>query len=211
MLSGRAVNVPTIDEISYQKAKLRYQLWKEDQQKLSSFKPQKAEDIQGMAQEFSEYMQELSDKRNEALDNLSRQLNEDRYNWQHRQQSMAFGLARISPAACYSLAVSYLAGSSLEQKRYFKDAAAAYQETFGKFILEKTGMNLGGGLVMVRVNDDQTEPEPINPEQIPPFLYKSQPLAVLMNQALPDITILVLFNLIFYSCAFVAFMKYDVR
>ncbi len=211
LLAGRSVNVPTIDEISFQKAKLLSQLWKEDREKLSSFKPQDNSDMEAMATEFSQFMQQLSDDREKEMQKLSSRLNEERENRQTQQQKFAFGLSRISPAASFSLATTNLAGSSLNQKKYFKDIANAYQETFGKFMLEKTGMNMGSGVMMMTIGQDDEEPKPIDPHKIPPFIYQSPSLAGILNGALMDMAILVLFNIIFFSGAFVSFLRYDVR
>ena len=78
---------------------------------------------------------------------------------------------------------------------------------------EKTGMLLGGFRIMAfRSGDGQeAKKDPINPREIPPFVYASTPLQDVTGAALVDLGVLALFNLVFFAGAYVAFLKYDVR
>jgi ABC-type transport system involved in multi-copper enzyme maturation permease subunit len=210
LIAGRAVDVPSVDEIGAKKARLFQQLWTEDRQRMSGFKPV-ATDPQKMMSEFQKFMGDIADAREKRMNELSTSLNEERANRQAVQEAVAFGIARISPSASFSLAASGLAGTSLALKDRYRRAALAYQETFGKFLLAKTGMNPGGGMMFRMVTTDSEKPKPIDPNELPPFMYTQPRLAELLPGALVDIGLLAFFSMLFFAVAHVAFMRYDLR
>ena len=213
LLAGRAVAVLSIDEMAAQKSHLRAQLWREDQVKMKDFRPDQMEDMQAAMTQFNQFMQDLSRERDEQLRRLGTRLNEQRRNEQRRQERLALWLARISPSAAFSLAAMNLAGSSTALKQHYLDEAHAYQAAYASFLSEKTGGLLSGsGLqVIMRRSGDNDKPAPIDPREIPPFQYRPPAVADVFNRALPDLGLLLLFNMIFFAAAYVSFMKYDVR
>jgi ABC-type transport system involved in multi-copper enzyme maturation permease subunit len=211
LLAGRAVDVPTVDEIGTKKSRLSHQLWTEDRTKMASFKPA-TKDMSLMVSEFNKFMSDIADERDRKMRELGDQLNEERVNAQRRQQKVAFGLARVSPAAAFSLAVTTLAGTSLDIQDRYHNATIAYQQIFGKFMFQKTGLKLGGRVMAFRTTEQNGEkPKPIDPQELPAFEYSAATLADVLPSALLDLGLLALFNLVFFAGAFVAFLRYDVR
>lgn len=213
LLAGRAVDVPSTDELAYQKTRLRRQLWNEDMDQLSQFKPDEKEDPQKMIGQFNQFMQEMADERNQKLEEYSTRLNENRQNKQFEQQAVAFNIARLSPAAAFSLAASTLAGTSLDLKNHFLDEAAGYQSDYAQFMKEKTGMNLGGDVMIftMRQGEDEEEEKPIDTNELPKFNYRPFGLDRMVQHSLFDLGLLVLFNIIFFLGGFVRFLRYDLR
>lgn len=214
LLAGRAVEVPSVDEIAAQKNRLRSQLWTEDRKKMAEFKPSTTDDPQKMVSEFNKFMSDVADEREKKMNALASRLNEDRRNKQAVQERLAFGLARLSPAAAFSLAATNLAGTSMALKEHLLDEARAYQKAYAEFMQGKTGMNIGGGAMVFRMRrtDGEAEQEkPIDPKELPEFQYAGLPLDVAVTAALPDLGILALFNLVFFAGAFMAFLRYDLR
>ena len=80
LLAGRAVTVPTIEENNAKKGKLNAQLWTEDREAMSKFQPSSTSDPQKMATEFQKFMQEMADKRDAKMSQLSERLHEERTN-----------------------------------------------------------------------------------------------------------------------------------
>jgi hypothetical protein len=143
---------------------------------------------------------------------LSEQLNTERTNRQRVQQRWAFGLARVSPAAAFTLAITELAGTSLASEDHFMNAAYDYQRTFKAFQEEKAGMSTGGGMmIMMRTSNEEEEPEPIDLAEVPRFTYAPPRLSDALDGVVVNIGLLVLFNLVFFTAAFAAFTRYDVR
>ncbi|MBN2416187.1 ABC transporter permease subunit [bacterium] len=213
LLAGRAVAVPSVDELSHQKSQYRAQLWREDREAMSSYKAPEGASTQEVVQGFTRLMSELSEKRDDNIDEFNARLNEGRTMKQRQQEQLAFGLSRISPGAVFSLAATYLANTSLELKSHFSSEAAGYQKTYGQFKKEKTGMNQSSGMVVmaVRVGDGEEEEKPIDLDELPTFMYSEPPLGELVNRALFDVVLLVLYTVLLLAGSFVAFIRYDVR
>ena len=71
---------------------------------------------------------------------------------------------------------------------------------------------MGGGMVMITHDDeDQEEPEPIDPSEIPTYAYEKEEVGDALINALPDMGILLFFNFLFIIGAFVSFNRYDAR
>ena len=212
LLSGRAVDVPSMDQINFEKAQFEEQLWQADRKKMDEYwrsnPPNPEESREERMTKFRRFMSELADARAEQERVFAEQLNENRRNREAVQQRLALNIARISPASSFALASADLAGTSLELKQRFLNSANAYQETYARFISEKTGGMSGGWWMRGQQDEDA---DPINPYELPAYEYEDPPTAELIGGALPDLTILILFNLAFFAGAFVAFLKYDVR
>jgi len=213
LLAGRAVPVTSVDQLASQKSRYRAQLWKEDQDQLASYKPKQDGDPQTVMNEFNSFMQKLADERTTKLQALTNRLNEERRNMQVQQERLAFGLARVSPSALFSLAASTLAGTAIDLKQNFLAEANGYQGAFAHFMKEKTGLNLGGDVILFRVNDDgeDEQEKAIDPRELPEFAYHKTPLPEVLNASMLDVGLLMLFNILFFAGAFVAFLRYDVR
>ncbi len=214
LIAGRAVDVLSVDEIATQKSKLNAQLWSEDRQKLSNYRPaeENKEDTEKMLSSFQQFMQGLGEERNQKLQELGGRLHEQRRNDQTQQERLAFWLARLSPTAAFSLASMNLAGTSIEMKQHYLNSANLYQQTYANFIKEKTGGVLrDGGMVFRRIGGEENQPPPINPHEIPAFNHQQPVLGEAVNAAVVDMGLLLFFNIIFFAGAFVSFMRYDVR
>ncbi len=213
LFAGRAVDVPSVDEIASQKNRYSSQLWEEDRKKMAAFKPTASNsEPEKIMQEFNSFMQKIADDRDKKLDDFSGRLNEERSNRQQVQEGFAFGLARLSPTAAFSLAVTSLAGTSLSLKDDFNESVNAYQQQYAKFMKEKTGMVTGGRMMVFRSSTEEgKKPEPINPNELPSFVYKDASLSDAINSGLPDIGLLLLFNIVFFCAAYARFLHYDVR
>ena len=214
LISGRAVDVPSIDKVNYDKNRYMAQLWLEDREKMQTYSqenplPQDG-DTQVWLEAFRNYMSELGDARNEKMREFGGRLNEDRHNRENVQQRLALGIARISPTSVFSLASTDLAGTSLELKERYTEAANRYQESYAQFIREKTG-NSGGWWMRMGGSQQEEEPPPIDPYELPVFEYDEPSSTTLINDSLLDVGLLALFNIIFFVGAFVAFLRYDVR
>jgi len=210
LIAGRAVDVPSVDEIGSQKARYSSQLFTEDRAVMSNWRPT-AKEPQKMMQEFQKFTQDQGDAREKKIMEFSSRLNEDRENRQAVQERLAFGLARLSPTATFSLAATRLAGTSLTLKEHYRSAAQGYQQDYAKFMLAKTGMNPGGMFVFRITSDTGEKPKAIDPHELPVFQYVPAGLGEVLPQALLDFFLLVGFNMVLFVAAYVGFLRYDVR
>jgi ABC-type transport system involved in multi-copper enzyme maturation permease subunit len=209
LIAGRAVDVPSVDEIGAQLARQSQQEAAQMRRKLAEFKNTSEPRI--AIQEFQKFMADISTERAKKTQELASRLNEERANRQSIQEALALGLARISPSASFSLAAADFAGTSLRLKDRYRDAAKTYRESYDKFIFDKTGVNPGGGMVMRVVTDDGTKAKPIDPTELPPFVFQDVTLGEALQAGLVNMGVLVLYCLVFFAVAHRAFVRYDVR
>jgi len=209
LLAGRAVDVPSVDQIGAQLARFSQQQATEARRKMAGFRS--ASDPSKAVQEFQKFMGEISSDRAKKARELSLRLHEERSNKQAVQEALALGIARVSPAAAFSLAAADYAGTSLRLKERYLDAARAYRGSYDKFMLDKTGVNPDGGMVLRVVNDNGEKEQPIDPMELPPFTYRDVSLREVTPSGLLGTGILALFCLVFFAVAHRAFLRYDVR
>ncbi len=221
LLAARSINVLSVDEIAYQKSSLRAQLLDEFTEGLENYKFEgPTDDFDALSRQMNTYIDSLSEVRDSKMQSFSGRLYEERGNGQKTQEKLAFFLARISPATSLSLATSYLAGTSIGLKNRFYDEARSYQGQFGSFMKEKTGLITGGGIKIRQstacsgggdVEDKAAKPTAIDTRELPEFKYTDVTPAESVKAAVADLGLLLLFNMIFFAGAFVAFVRYDVR
>jgi ABC-type transport system involved in multi-copper enzyme maturation permease subunit len=216
LLAGRMVDVPSVDEINTQKAKLASQLQTDDRTAMAAFKPIGPTDGDNfdpaaMMAQFNRYMDSLADARDKKYSEFGGRLNEDRFNRQQIQQDLSFAIARISPSASFTLAASALAGTDLTLKDDYYQQAMAYQTDYAKFLKEKTGVNPSGRIMMIIRDDNAEKPKEIDPKEMPEFTYKQPQLSEVFGKATFDMGLLALFNLIFFAGSVIGFLRYDLR
>ncbi len=164
--------------------------------------------------QLNTFLQSQSEERNRKLDALDARLQEERRNRQAVQERLAFALARLSPAAAFSLAALDLAGTSLTLPQGYLDQARAYQQVFAAFQKEKTGGRSSSGIrvaIAVRGEGEEARDQPIDVSELPVFEYRPPSAAQVFRAATFDLTVLALFNILFFTSATFAFGRYDVR
>ena len=216
LVSGRAVDVPTVDEHGYLKSARATELWKEHISAISSFETPQVdsddpESFNAVMNAFNKFMDSVSTLRDEKLYSYYDRLNEERHNREIERAKVAYALARISPSASLSLVASRLAGTSPELKDRFYEQAKNYQNSFTQFLNEKTGMNMKGGMIFISNDGEDEEPEPIDPSEIPTYTYEKEEFSDALIHAIPDFGILLFFNFAFIMGAFISFNRYDAR
>ncbi|NMC44623.1 MAG: ABC transporter permease subunit [candidate division Zixibacteria bacterium] len=213
LLAGRAVAVPTMDEMGSQKAAFSGQLWQEDRDKIVGFTSTASGDIQAAMEELNTFMSSIADERDRKMKEFSGRLNEERTNRLRQRQALALAFARVSPAASLSLAMATLAGTSLGTEDNFLAEATGYQKAFADFIQQKSGGIPGGRMVRIKVTAGGEEPAatPINLQEIPAFTYTPIPPAAAFGAAVVDIGLLMVATMLFFAAAWIGFLRYDLR
>ena len=212
LIAGRAVDVPSVDELNSQKSRYAASLWQEDRKKMSEFHPPEGIAPDKVMTEFQKFMSTIGVERDKKLTEFADRLNEDRMNKQRVQERLAFGLAMVSPSATFSLAAMTIGGTGIHLQDEYKRSAQQYQNSFAEFMKEKTGTTPGGGIVFrISTDNDQPKKQPINPLELPAYQFLQGPVSASLGSLAVDLGALVLFNLVFFVGAFVSFLKYDVR
>jgi len=210
--SGALIKVPTVAEINSKKAKLQTQLWNEEKKNLSNFKAPEGAGMPDVMNALNKFMKEKSEARENKLQQLANRLNEERGNKEIQLERLAFGFARLSPIAVFSLAAQEAVGTSLKLQEDLRKSALEYRSLYNRFMNEKTGGKANDAIRMYTSRPGDGEaPKKINTREIPEYVFK--PSSAIENFAgvVPEIGILVLFNIIFFAVTVYKFKKYDVR
>jgi|TARA_B100000315_G_scaffold124669_1_gene114620 ABC-type transport system involved in multi-copper enzyme maturation permease subunit len=210
LVAGRSVEVPSVDEIDYEKSKYAAQLWNERMDAMQRWmKVNYNDDHRQMRDGMRAFSTEQQALQDEKMNTFVEQLNEQRAAKSDLRTGVALSLARISPTASFSLAASDLAYTSMELRSSYLATANAYQEEYATFMRSKNvdywgrHRRHGGG--------DDEEPEAIDTRELPVFAYAQPPVSEAIKASLPDLGLLFMFNAIFFSGAFVRFLRFDLR
>ena len=219
VLSARQVPVLSRDEIQRESSRLRSQLWQEDHEAMRS---EMSAAMSGAGSDLSieqrmelltQQIEDRSNARDQKLKDLERSLDEKRRSEQALQQAVAFGLARVSPAAALNLASQQIAGNSASLERHFRQELEDYQAQFGRFQEAKSGGRRSGGpRVRIQLGEEaEVEPEPIDVSELPEFSYRRPSLASGVQSALPGLALLAVMDILLFAAAFMSFLRYDPR
>jgi ABC-type transport system involved in multi-copper enzyme maturation permease subunit len=225
LIAGNAVDVPSLNSILYQQNQLEDKYSMERSKRYYEFSSKldremyESGDTSPEAQERSlnesrNFSEKLDIEYNKKIESFVGRLYEERYNKQVEQQKLAFNISRLSPASLFTLVSSGICGTSIDLKNKFYENAASYSQSLAEFIKGKTGHNIGSAPISIFNQDGQMQkkpPEPIDTTEIPEFIFKAPELSEVLYDAMPDIAILLLFNLIFFCGSFLAFLRYDLR
>lgn len=211
LLAGRAVEVPSVDELASKKSRYAASVWQDDRKKMADYKMTPGTPANEVLKEFQKFMSEMGDEREKKIQEFGKRLNEDRSNKQRIQENLAFGLSLVSPSAVFSLASTAISGTGLRLSNNFQREAESYQRAYGEFMKEKTGMNPGGGMVFRISTDNDKKKVPVNLNELPAFEFHPEPLQTVLGFIAVDFGVLGLFNILFFAGAFVSFLRYDVR
>lgn len=224
LVAGNMIEVPPLSQIYLQKAQLEREISNDFTKQLREYfneliqeevksgdkRPGARKRINEKLNEFMVAFTKVGDKK---IQDLTSRLFEERQNMQSIQARLAFGISRISPSAVFKLSGTTLSGTSIELKNHLQEKAAAYSVSFAEFLRGKMEhkarqqmnvMDKKGKIGMKQF-------KPINPNEIPKFIYQSPELSDVLYEALPDIALLILFSLIFFCGAFLTFLRYDLR
>jgi ABC-2 type transport system permease protein len=206
------------DAIAAERTRLQTELWDRDRE---SFRARiegvigggPGGDPEQAMQRVNELIDRQASERERRIAELERGLLERRAAEQSRQRRLAFGLARVSPAACFSLAAAELAGTSLALEDDLRAQLLRYQEQLGRFQEAKSGgrRSTGGVRIKISLGHEPEEPKPIDTAELPMFRWQPPPLRPALARAAGDLALLLAFPLAFYAAAFVKFQRYDLR
>ena len=211
LLAGNVVEVPNIDKILMQKANYRSELFQQDRSKMTSFKPQgDTEDAQEIFKQYQKYLGDLATERSQKIRSFNRKLNENLRNTQNQRQKVSLSIAQISPVATASLAMTTLAGTSLDLEHKFMDQAQAYRTVYRQFVEEKTGQDVNSSIRFMISGGDGDAPN-INIEEMPRFQFKPSSALKMLKAALIKMLQLLAWFTGSFLFAWLTFIKTDIK
>ncbi len=124
----------------------------------------------------------------------------------------------ISPAIIYQRASEAIVGVGVSRVANLCQQIKRYQESFKEFIRSQDAGDSDSlhllfqfPRVWVAENWHVISDERVDFDSVPKFQERDLALGESLQLAIWDIGLLLLFNLVFFSAAFVSFLRYDVR
>ena len=230
MAAGTIANVPRIAEVEGRisgYAKNRWeQFFKGMETGWNDYENSKSTDS-AVSDEALWAMMEKQDSAHKVvekeIDEYDIKLHEDLRQRKTQQENMAFTLSRLSPASAYQLGAMSLAGNNIDVKSRYEEAINNYRHQFYQFVEQKQEETGDDGRIMIAftIEDDGTQDmamngggrskELLDVDQIPRFVAPSVSLAETISPVLLDFGLIILYSLLVFVGAFIAFIRYDVR
>jgi ABC-2 type transport system permease protein len=151
----------------------------------------------------TEVWQKITDLQRQAMDRYDREYERQ----QDTQIALAESISRVlSPASAMSFAVENLAGSGWARQKEYVSQLRSFRKDFMDYIFSNAAAVDLDSLVDLFAKEKLE----INPERIK-FDFREEVLGAVVARVLWDIAVLAFMALLFFTTAFTAFLKYDVR
>lgn len=132
------------------------------------------------------------------------------------QQKLAHNLSRISPISLYENLMSSLAGTDITGFQSYITGVKTYRDRLFDYVRSRTDSFSAMSLFtpytkeqMEHLSNESEDPS-LDLSDLPRFTVKAE-VVVDLRKAIPDLALLMLANVLFFTLAFAAFVKYDVR
>jgi ABC-type transport system involved in multi-copper enzyme maturation permease subunit len=128
----------------------------------------------------------------------------------NRQNNLARSIARFSPIYAVNSLLAEFAGTGYSEVDNFLHQSSVYQNYIRQSVYDKVKLKFyrdeGGHMTLPVGNRSEL------PKEIPTLEnYKSVSLGQVFQQNWVDVLLLCLYSLFFFVCAFISFLRYDVR
>lgn len=148
----------------------------------------------------------------ERISKAARRIEEDYTNQRRAQEGIATNLSRLSPICCFTYALSEITGTGTSEIENFSKQAQQFQEMmkrnfYDNFVFSeyRTEIQWTGGFYRKEGFDPSKFPVPHISS------YRHIGLVEALSACWIDIVLLMLFSVLFFTGAFVSFLRYDVR
>ncbi|MGD2246503.1 MAG: ABC transporter permease subunit [Candidatus Aminicenantes bacterium] len=157
---------------------------------------------------YDEMVREYSAGWNEANRIQSAKINrirDDQERKEERQQKLSIILSMTSPLSSFTYLASDLSSTGMRSLRYFDELTERWRSVYNESVRKR--------MTAMRKKDPTMDlwNTPVDVSDMPRFRYVDEPLLERITAVLPSLAVLFVFNIIFFSAAFVAFVRYDVR
>jgi len=167
----------------------------------------KTTDIQTKALEaFAEQRNQLENEYSVLIANENAKLETDYRNRRQKQITIAMNLSRLSPVSCFNYIVSELSGTGIHEIDNFVVQAQRFQAEVQKEIYDKYKIEHFGS--MARVSKPKNRSEVLIPQL---NNYKALYFTQILKHIWVDLFLIIIYIIIFFSVAYVSFLRYDVR
>jgi len=204
IIAGQINPIPSMHEVTAQKDAFLQEISASTQQEVRDWMQNNPrDDTPDFQEKFRSYIEEVQQDATARIDARNAEL-ETQYQAKRRtQQMIALNMSRISPASALTIAAENMGRTGVREHERFLNSIKRYKPVFTKWANEKMMQNLD-------LSGRGEQPKP-DISDMPGHEFAPESLRDSLAAALPDYLILALMTLIFFSAAFVSFLRYDVR
>jgi ABC-type transport system involved in multi-copper enzyme maturation permease subunit len=144
------------------------------------------------------------------------QVREDHLNKMMAPATFGRSFTRLSPAVVYQCASEAIAGTGINRFKSLYQQVKIYQVELKEYIRQEDAKDPDSLHLLCdhgqAIRDwSVMSGKPVSFDTVPKFQERDLALGQSLKLAIWDIGLLILFNLVFFSAAYVSFLKYDVR
>jgi ABC-type transport system involved in multi-copper enzyme maturation permease subunit len=146
---------------------------------------------------------------NEYNDFIGNEISKIESNYRNRrniQITIAMNLSRLSPVSCYNYIVSELSGTGIHEIDNFMAQAYRYQIEVEKEIYDKFKIEHYGIFNILRKPENRSE---LQVPQLNNYAFLN--ITQVFQYIWIDLFLIILYIILFFSAAYVSFLRYDVR
>jgi ABC-type transport system involved in multi-copper enzyme maturation permease subunit len=144
-----------------------------------------------------------------------------------RQKDLADLISKFSPISLYEELITSLSRTDVPGSERFANQAREYRQQIIDYMYNKKAFSslryfttakeeymsdiTANDYDLARKKYDSVEPRPLDVSDVPQFHYRPEGVADTMNRILPDVLILCFISILLFMCAFISFMRCDVK
>lgn len=161
-------------------------------------------DVKGYNQEFEGKQQAIREEFRAKLTDSWQKIDREMEKKRSTQMSIAANIARLSPVSCFIRPLAEISQTGWTQYEDFNQDVLRFEQQLDDQVYGKNKWTRFKGGISQYFTGDMTAPAP-------KFQQRRISLEAVIKNVFPDLILLVLYNLLFFAAAFVAFLRYDVR
>ena len=204
MIAGHLNPIPSIHEVSAQKDAFLQEIQGTVQGEARKYIQDNPSDGTPEWQEqIRQFLEDLQQSATDRIDEKNSELERDYQAKRNKQQALAINLSRISPASTLTFGAMTLGRTSVQEHDRFLNSIKNYKPLFTKWVNTQMMQNLN-------ISDPNQQVKP-DVSSMPLHEFKPSSLRNSVAQALPDFVVMILMVILFFTGAFVSFLRYDIR
>ena len=206
MAAAQIYPIPSVHEVTAQKDAFLQEIQDSAQKEVRDWmkenSPKEGEDREQWQEKFKKYLEDIQQEATRKIDEKNAALEVEFQAKRQKQQALALNLSRVSPASALMFGAMSLGRTGIHENFRFLSSIKTYKPVFTTWANAKMmrSLQLGGG--------EQPKPDL---SDLPQHEFKPEILKSSLVRAIPDFAILSLLIILFFTGAFVSFLKYDVR
>jgi ABC-type transport system involved in multi-copper enzyme maturation permease subunit len=190
--------VPSMQSIEAEKARLEEEEQRRFQEEWSAWIAEAQQNGTPFPQMVAQFQTLQSQMRLRVAAERSK-INDQFRRAMEAQIALARQLAKVSPAAVFTVAVCDLAGTGVQEKEHFRQLLKRYTGRWVEYAYSKFDPAIFQGEKRLEVDDH------------PLFAYEPLPFSDRIRETFADLLILAVWNLVFFMGTYLSFMRYDVK